>query len=36
MEKLIELYNCVGSTVLGLYVGVLIGVSIGDITGWEE
>ena len=30
------MYNFVGSTTLGLSVGVLLGVSIGEGTGWEE
>ena len=35
-RKYIEVYNFVGSTVLGLSVGVLLGVNIGDGTGWED
>ena len=34
--KQIEVYNCVGSTVLGSSVGVLLGVSLGVETGWQE
>ena len=30
------MYNCVGSTVLGSSVGVLLGVSPLGGTGWEE
>ena len=35
-NKYIELYNGVGSTVLGSYVGFLLGVIIWGGTGWEE
>ena len=34
--KLIEVYSCVGSMVLGYYVVVFIRVIPGGITGWEE
>ena len=30
------MYNFVGSVVLGYYVGVSLGVSLGGDTGWEE
>ena len=30
------MYNCVGSTILGLYVVVFLGASIGDSTGQKE
>ena len=35
-RKYTEVYNCVGSTMLGSSMGMLLGVSIGDSTGWEE
>ena len=35
-KKYTEVYNCVGSTILGSSMGMLLGVSIGDSTGWEE
>ena len=30
------MYNCVGSTILGLSVGIFLGGSIGDGTGWGK
>ena len=30
------MYNCVGSTIIGSPVGIFLGVSIGEGTGWEE
>ena len=35
-RKYTEVYNCVGSTMLGLSMGMLLGVNIGDSTGWDE
>ena len=35
-RKYLEVYNCVGSTIRGLYVIVFIGFSIWYVTGWEE
>ena len=35
-RKYTDMYNCVGSMILGSSVGFFIGVSIGDSTGWEE
>ena len=35
-RKYIELYNCVGSMILGFSVEVFLGVSIGVEKGWEE
>ena len=35
-RKYIEGYNCVGSAVLGYYVGVLLGFRPGVNPGWEE
>ena len=29
------MYNCVGSTILRSSMGIYLGVSIGDGTGWE-
>ena len=30
------MYNCVGNTVLGSYMEVVLGVGLGGGTGWEE
>ena len=35
-RKRIEVYNCVCSTVIGYYVGVLLGVIPGGGKGWGE
>ena len=35
-RKYIEGYNCVGSSLLGYYVGVLLGFRPGVNPGWEE
>ena len=34
--KKIEVYNCVGNTVLGSYVEIVLGVGLGGGTVWEE
>ena len=35
-RKYTEVYNCVGTTILGLSMGMLLVVSILYVTGWDE